>query len=1110
MFISFDHPMWLLLLAVMLLLGWIAVRWFVAMTPLRRNSAILFRTLVLGVLAMLLAGAASIEKTHKLAVVAVVDVSDSVRLFGSQSGVLDGQGNQPSATTPEPQSVPPQPVSVLDRIEAALARLDRQRSRDDLLGVVVFDGSSMAIATPTQARIADRPIDVSMMQGTNIEQAIEYAAALIPPDAAGRLLLFSDGNETAGQVHQATAQLSNRASKSGGVQRHTQSVSRRSQLPVDVVPIRYRLTDEVVVEGIDVPAAAAAEETVAVRVLLRSTNRAQGTLHLLLGNEELDIHDGSISQSTNNANATHMPASSGTSFGRRLTLEPGEHVEVIDVRLPPGRVHRFKAIWEPRSIVPGADQPDVNNAPSPALSAQRFAGDTILENNQATGVLVTPGQGRVLIVEEHDSSNSRLLARTLEQAGLHVSTMTPDALPDDLVSFQPYDEVIFVNVPAERVSTRIQQTLVTHVSDIGAGFLMLGSPESFAPGGWRGSVIEPILPVNLEVPDKLVVPSVAVMLVLDRSGSMGRSAMGSIKTKQQIANESAAQAIATLDSKDLVGVIAFSNFPSTVVKLGPNTNPEFAADRVRNITPNGGTNIGPALRLAKEELDAVDAQIKYIILLSDGQSQDAEFLPDIAKDLGQAGIRITTISVGQHADLQTMSKIAQQSGGKHYAVHNPNVLPRIFIKAIRVVRTPLVREVPFVPRVVSSASPVVEGLGSIPPLGGMVMTQPRIEPTVTTPLVSEKNEPVLALWPVGLGHVAAFTSDANPNRWASQWATWPGYSLFWTRLVKSIARSSEPGPYQLQLQTINNTLHIQLLATDDDQQPLDYLHVPVVLYTQSGTPINTELEQTGPGRYETRLSLDKLGNRQQTDDLVVLVKPSLGKTKLPPAVGSVSLRSTDELQSLTSNDELLNDIASMTGGRVLSFDAIQTRTLFDRSNVPDRMSRVPIFYPLLTLLLVCFILDVATRRIAWDRFVSREFGSSLATNATIATQNRSQRAARAIASLHKSHASTTSVLTMGDATPVLDESAAVSVARQARQRRAKEEQQRLEQLRQEMLQSPRSLIAKESDPTDDSPDDNTSTPPTTPTSTTPPTTSSLLAAKARARQRYDKPDDSQP
>lgn len=1100
---SFDHPMWLLLLAVSLLLGWMAMRWFVTMTSLRRNSAILFRTLVLSVLAMLVAGAASIEKTHKLSVVVVVDVSDSVRLFGSQSlmNAAEDDGNEPSTNASEHQPIPSRPVSVLDRIAAALARLDRQRSHDDLLGVVVFDGKSLVIATPTPASIADRPIDVSMSQGTNIQQALEYASALIPPDAAGRLLLFSDGNETAGHVRQLTAELSNRTGKSGTPFAHTQSALRRSQLPVDVVPIRYHLTDEVVVTGIDVPAAAAAEETVAVRVVLRSTNRAQGTLHLLLGDAELNIHDDSTAHLPNEANA-NPPASLRTQHGRRLTLEPGEHVEVINVRLPPGRVHRFKAIWEPRTIASDTHQRETENAASPADPKQRFVGDTIQENNQATGVLVTPGQGRVLIVEENDSSNSRLLANTLEQAGLHVSTTTPDALPEDLVSFQPYDEVIFVNVAAERVSTRIQQTLLTHVTDIGAGFLMLGSSESFAPGGWRGSSLEPILPVDLQVPDKMVVPSVAVMMVLDRSGSMGRSAMGSIKTKQQIANESAAQAIATLDSKDLVGVIAFSNSPRTVVKLGPNTDPQLVADRVRSITPNGGTNIGPALRQAKEELDAVDAQIKYIILLSDGQSQDADFLPALAKDLGDAGIQITTISVGQQADMQTMSTIAQNSGGKHYAVHNPNVLPRIFIKAIRVVRTPLVREVPFVPRIASVASPVVEDLGPIPPLGGMVMTQPRIEPTITTALVSDKNEPVLAMWPVGLGHVAAFTSDANPNRWARQWADWPGYSLFWTRLVKSIARSSEPGPYQLKLQATNNTLHIQLFAADEDQQPIDYLHVPAVLYTRSGTPVNTELEQTGPGRYETQLSLDELGDRQQTDDLVVLVKPSLGATTLPPAVGSVSLTSADEFQSLASDDALLGEIASMTGGRVLSFDDVQPRTLFDRTGVPPRMSRVPIYYPLLSLLLGFFVLDVATRRIAWDRFVSREFGGSLATNAAIATQNRSRRAAKAIASLHQSHASKASTLQRDTQTPVLDESAAASVARQAQQRRAKEEQQRLEQLRQEMLNMPHSPSVKPSDTTEVSPGKDT------PINPTPPTTSNLLAAKARARQRFDESDES--
>ncbi|QKK08146.1 MAG: VWA domain-containing protein [Planctomycetota bacterium] len=271
-------------------------------------------------------------------------------------------------------------------------------------------------------------------------------------------------------------------------------------------------------------------------------------------------------------------------------------------------------------------------------------------------------------------------------------------MPEDLVSLQAYDLIILQDVPADAMSQRAQTALAAHVQDLGAGLVMLGGYNSFAAGGWRGSAIEPLLPVDLEIPDELIVPSAAVMIVLDSSGSMGRGVMGSIKTQQEIANESAALAVSTLDKRDLVGVVSFDSDTREVVPIGPNVDPQATAGRIRSISAGGGTMVAPALGLARDRLVEVDAEIKHVILLSDGRAGDAEGLPRMAEEFGRLGIRITTISVGSGADQQTMQSIAGLSGGEHYAVMNPSVLPRIFVKAIRVVRTPLVRESPFVPR----------------------------------------------------------------------------------------------------------------------------------------------------------------------------------------------------------------------------------------------------------------------------------------------------------------------------------------------------------------------------------------------------------------------------
>ena len=188
------------------------------------------------------------------------------------------------------------------------------------------------------------------------------------------------------------------------------------------------------------------------------------------------------------------------------------------------------------------------------------------------------------------------LADTLRRAEIDVDPRSPGGLPDSPLALQAFDLIILQNVPVEAMPPRSQEALVTHIRDAGGGLVMIGGPDSFGAGGWRGSALEPILPVGLELPESLIEPEIAIVLVLDASGSMADTVLGSSKSKQRVANDAAAAAVLTLDKKDLVGVIKFTMTHDVVVPLGENTNAKRTASRIRSIAPGGGTSIGPALR----------------------------------------------------------------------------------------------------------------------------------------------------------------------------------------------------------------------------------------------------------------------------------------------------------------------------------------------------------------------------------------------------------------------------------------------------------------------------------------------------------------------------------
>lgn len=1054
--IGFAEPVWLLVLLAAVPMAWLALRWFLAMSRMRRWSAVCARTLLFAALAALLAGAVSVSRTKRLAVVAVVDVSQSVRRFGDESASVRAIAA----------------AGAIDAAREALVLATEDRGPEDLLGIVVFDGRALAVATPTRADPLDRPLDFSMADGTDIESALRYASAMIPSDAAGRLVLFSDGNETTGDAKAAAAELVSRLSGAGGG---------RSGVPIDVVPLPYDIEREVMVESVDVPPTAEAESVVAVRVVLRSAGMAEGTLRLLRSGEEFDI----------------SPDADG--MGRAMRLTPGRRVEVIEVPLESGRVHRFDAVWEPRMV-------------ENANGTTTMAGDTRPENNRATGLTITPGQGEVLLVDGvgqgGPTGGTALLGQTLRAAGLNVSMIDPAAMPDDLVSLQAYDLVILQDVPADAMSQRAQAALAAHVQELGAGLVMLGGYNSFAAGGWRGSEIEPLLPVELEIPDDLVVPTAAVMIVLDSSGSMGRSVMGSVKTKQEIANESAALAVSTLDGRDLIGVLAFDNATREVVPIGRNLDPDATASKIRGISAGGGTVIGPALELSRDRLLGVEAELKHIILLSDGRAADSERLPAMAEEFGRLGIKITTIGVGSGADQDTMETIAAMSGGEHYPVMSPSVLPRVFVKAIRMIRTPLVRESPFVPRVLATGSPLVEGLDEpVPALGGLSLTRAKVDPTVTTAMATGQGEPVLAHWQVGLGRVAAFTSDARGDNWATMWARWPGYAEFWTALARNLSRPSADGPYELRMVREGDGLVLRLEAANESGEPIDYLTVPATVYDDAGESREVTLAQVAPGVYETTLE------RPEPGQVVAVVRPRLGQEAMPPVVGGTTIPAGAEFRRLRSDEALLAKLATETGGRELNLADPRSWGLFDRAGVPPRVTVTPIVLPLMLLALGLFLLDVATRRVAWDRFVSREFGVDLRKAAAEATRERGEAAGQALAGLKvgRSSAAEGGKAAAGGVAPApdagLDDRSAEKLIAEARQRRAREEAERLRKLREEMLGAQGGSGMKPS----------ATKPPAISESTKPQREADktgddagpggLLAAKRRARERFEQSGD---
>lgn len=1033
-----EQPWWLLLTLAVIPMAWAAILCFRSMSGVRRWSSIIARLALLLVLAALLGNVTLVRETTRLAAIAIIDISGSVRQF------------LPSIATASGGSIPTN-----EAISSFLTTVSRSRRTDDLSAVVIFDGKAAGAQGLAARSFGPLAPEVTLADGTNIEQAIELASAMLPPDSVGRLLLMSDGVQTAGSALRAAQALAGTAELGSAP-----AAPRAGRtIPVDVIPLNYTVRSEVIVESIDSPPTVAGDNATSIplRVILFSAGTNAGTLRVLHEGEPVDTSEGEPGQ------------------GLRLTLPPGRHVQELRVPLGSGRVHRFEAIWEPD--------------PSPE-STDRFQ-DTIVSNNRASSFTVSPGRGAVLVVD--GVSNGRpdgpgaTLPNVLRAAGIDVQVLPPESVQGDLLWLQAFDLIILQNVPADGFPRPTHQALASYVTTLGGGLLMVGGPESFGAGAWRSSPIEPILPVQLDLPERLVTPAAAVVIIIDNSGSMNRSVVGSTQSQQEIANEGAALAVQSMDKTDLVGIITFSDSYQTQVPLRPNSDPARSAQIIRSISADGGTNLPPALEEAHRLLKDANAEVKHVIVLSDGVSMAAELIPGLVEQMRADDIRVSSIAVGDGADTRVMAEMARIGRGQYYRVTDPTLLPRIFLKAVRVVRTPQIREAPFTPVPVAFGSPVLEGLSAsrqdpLPPLNGLVLTQSRLDPTVVSALVTPAGEPVLAYWNAGIGRVGAFTSDAH--KWAAPWLQWPGYSRFWTQLVRQLSRPPSSRSQVLTLDFDRDRLIIQLDATDDQGRPLDLLTVPASIYAPDGTRLETRLAQVASGQYRAALPATSSGTYVVTAQPRLppgVAAPNIASTLLAPVIGGVSRPPGEEFRQLTSNPALLTQIADATGGRVYDLSRPEELNLFDRTNLKPAQSRQPLFQLLAIAAIALLLLDVATRRVAWDRYLTREFGSQVKREAAAAMRDRGQQAQAAVARLRRNETVIAAGAPDAPKAPLGDEDAERIVREQAERRRAARDAAR----RQPAEESPAAPITTEQPAPKD-----TSEP-----------EGGLLAAKRRARER---------
>jgi uncharacterized membrane protein len=567
--------------------------------------------------------------------------------------------------------------------------------------------------------------------------------------------------------------------------------------------------------------------------------------------------------------------------------------------------------------------------------------DFFVDNNVSSGMVFVSGEPRVLLLEGEEREG-RHLARALEAENIRVDFRESKGMPGTLEEIAAFDAVIFSDVPATDVTVQQMSLLRSYIEDLGGGFIMLGGEESFGLGGYYRTSIESALPVRMRSEKKKDTPSLAMMLIIDKSGSMGGE-------KIQLAKEAAVAAVELLGSRDYVGVVAFDGEPQWVVDLQSAGNQGGVLQTIESIEAGGGTNIAPAMEEAATALAGVSATFKHAILLTDGQSQEGDYAGIVDRMVGDL-VTVSTVAVGEGADTNLLQDIARWGRGRYYFTADPYDIPQIFTKETMSASKSSLVEEPFLPQVLRT-HPVIQGIdwNSTPFLFGYVVCSAKV--TAEVPLITERGDPLLATWRFGLGKTAAFMSDAK-SRWAGDWLGWPGYNVFWAQVVRDTMRVTQNQGNETQIAFKGSAGHITIDSVDEDGNFVNGLNTSVQLVRPSLEMESVPLTQTAPGRYEAQV------NTNETGSYLFKIRQESGEETYSDFTRGLTISYKPEYRHLATNTEFLTEMAAATGGKLNpTLDEIMAVSPEEAVRV-----RTQIWPWLLIAALLLFVADVAVRR----------------------------------------------------------------------------------------------------------------------------------------------------
>jgi Ca-activated chloride channel family protein len=500
---------------------------------------------------------------------------------------------------------------------------------------------------------------------------------------------------------------------------------------------------------------------------------------------------------------------------------------------------------------------------------------------------ITLRRPRILYLSQDPQGSETHLMQALAAAQFDVE-QTNDPAHGKLSDFQL---VVLNNWDLESMPVARKDEIEKFVKQ-GGGLLIIGGEHNvYAENKKTEDALDKAMPAKLAPPRSP--EGTAVVLIIDKSSSMEGK-------KIELARLAALGVVDNLRPIDMVGVLIFDNSFQWAVPIRRAEDKTLIKRLISGITPDGGTQIAPALSEAYHKVMPSKATFKHIVLLTDGISEEGDSL-ELSKDAEQQHVTISTVGLGQDVNRAYLEKIANLAGGKSYFLNEPAGLEQLLLRDVMEHTGSTAIEKTLKP-VVEKKTEILEGVGieSAPALKGYVRFIAK--PTSDTILKIDQKEPLLVRWQYGLGRAVVFASDAK-SRWAQDWVTWPGFDKFWTNVFRDLLPHSQAAEAKAEYDSASGDLIVNYRMGHNVDEPAKPPEIFVLGPNGFQKPV--PIAKMADGAYRGRIAI---GQRQG----LFRVRP-LVETRAFPEVGMY--RQEQELTDFGSNEFLLREVAGYTGGR---------------------------------------------------------------------------------------------------------------------------------------------------------------------------------------------------